>query len=208
MRNTYFFALLVVAACSSADQQSLTGRRHSVDPSDPAAADSNESSSSSADEPDGGGAPATGDAPSGGTSSSGGTHTDAGVDASAKDGGTNDCINAVASPGSGHHHAGADCASCHDGLGASLRWTVAGTLYSTATGGTAISGATIEVVDANGKTLKLATYDNGNFYTTSAVAKPLKVRASKCPNDAKMVATVSDGSCNGCHNSAMRIHLP
>ena len=87
---------------------------------------------------------------------------------------------------------------------------VAGTLYSAATGGTAVSGATIEVVDSKGKTLKLATANNGNFYTTTAVSFPIKVRASKCPANMAMTGAVSQGSCNagGCHTSAMRIHLP
>lgn len=119
------------------------------------------------------------------------------------------CLNGVASPSSGKHHAGADCMSCHDGLSANIRWTVAGTLYTTVNGTTAISGANIEIIDAANKKVVLATSTNGNFYTTQSFTFPVKVRASKCPNDAKMTATAL-GSCNAnsCHNSTMRIHLP
>ncbi len=132
-----------------------------------------------------------------------GGSADAGVDAST-------CINAVTSPGSGHHNAGQDCGGCHDNLSASIRWTVSGTLYNAATGGSAVSGATVVVVDANGKKLSLPTYDNGNFYTTTAVTFPLTVRATKCPADLHMVSAVQKGSCNasGCHTSAMRVHVP
>lgn len=120
------------------------------------------------------------------------------------------CLKAVASPGNGHHHPGADCMSCHDGLSANKRWTVAGTLYTTVTGGTAISGASIDIVDAANKKIVLATTDNGNFYTTQPVTFPLTLRASKCPNDAKMNLAATTGSCNAnsCHNSTMRVHLP
>ena len=119
------------------------------------------------------------------------------------------CLNGVAPPSSGKHHPGDDCMSCHDGLSASIRWTVAGTLYTTVNGTTAISGANIEIIDAANKKVVLATSTNGNFYTTQTFTFPVKVRASKCPNDAKMVAGAT-GSCNAnsCHNSTMRIHLP
>ena len=119
------------------------------------------------------------------------------------------CLKGVNSPASGKHHAGADCMSCHDGLSANLKWTVAGTLYTNAAGAAAISGANIEIIDAQNKKVVLATTDNGNFYTTQAFAFPVKVRASKCPDDAKMVASAT-GSCNSnsCHVSGKRIHLP
>lgn len=171
---------------------------------------------------DDGGAALEGDAASNGTSGDDASAT-AGDDAATttnggdagkpSDAGKADaglCIAAVSPPGSGHHNAGDDCASCHDSLSASRRWTLAGTLYTKATGGVALSGATIEVVDANGKVVTMATNTNGNFYTTTPVTFPVHTRASKCPNDARMVATAAQGSCNrsSCHVSGMRIHLP
>lgn len=191
---------VIFAACSdAADQRSLTGDRRSIDPSDP-------SSEGAAGDPAPAGddtAPASENAPAApATTTDGGTTI---ADAAATDAGKkNNCIDGVASPGSGKHHAGDDCLGCHDTQ--SKRWTIAGTLYSAATGGNAVAGATIEVVDATGKVVKLTTYSNGNFYTTTPVTKPLTVRATKCPNDRPMVGKVNDGSCNGCHNGTMRIY--
>ena len=142
-----------------------------------------------------GGAP---DAAIGGT---GGTGGSAGTGGS---GGTM-CIAAVASPGDGHHNPGAECLGCHNG-NIATKWTVAGTLYGG--NGAPLSGATIELVQGNGQTLRVATCANGNFYTSQAVTYPLTVRASQCPSDAPMVSTVQAGGCNSCHGSAMKIHLP
>lgn len=120
-----------------------------------------------------------------------------------------DCDPAVTSVSSGHHNAGKDCYGCHDGGGSAPRWYVAGTLYDAASGGAAVSGATVHVTDAAGKQLTLVTSANGNFYTSTAVAYPLDVSISRCPDNAAMSSTVpSPGSCNGCHDSTFRIHLP
>jgi List-Bact-rpt repeat protein len=121
-----------------------------------------------------------------------------------------DCIQAAAlpTPSDGHHNAGADCLGCHAGLGSSLAWTVAGTLYTNTTGSAPIAQATIQVVDANGQTVNIATATNGNFWTLTPVRFPLRVKASKCPSTATMSSTASAGSCNGCHNAGFRIHLP
>ncbi len=146
---------------------------------------------------------------------SGGGDSGSGTDAAiAKDSGTvdagNNCLNGVAPPNSGHHHPGADCMSCHDGLANNLKWTVAGTVYTAANSTTAVSGANVEIIDANNKKVVLATSTNGNFYTTTAFAFPVKVRATKCPADSKMTASATTGSCNSnsCHTSGMRIHVP
>ena len=117
------------------------------------------------------------------------------------------CINAVASPGSGKHHPGEHCLGCHDNQGPAF--TIAGTLFTGLATTTPVSGATIEVTDANGKVVKLATYANGNFFTTTAVKFPLKVHATQCPANLPMAGSVTQGSCNtsGCHSTGMRIHL-
>jgi hypothetical protein len=118
------------------------------------------------------------------------------------------CIDPASSPGDGHHNAGQDCISCHQTV-PNANWTIAGTLYRTATGGAAVSGVTIEIVDANGQTIQLVTSDNGNFYTDQDVAFPVQTRASSCPLDQAMTAPANQGSCNagGCHESGNRIHL-
>jgi hypothetical protein len=100
--------------------------------------------------------------------------------------------------------------NCHKsgGSASGFRWTVAGTLYTTASGGTAVSGATIRVTDANNQVIDLVTASNGNFYTLTSVVLPLHPVASKCPNTATMSSAASSGSCNSCHGSGARVHLP
>jgi len=101
----------------------------------------------------------------------------------------------------GRHKAGQSCRGCHS------EFSVAGTLYSTAAGGTAVSGATIIVTDANGVEHKLITASNGNFYTTTNIPKPIRATATKCPSVRTMNDAVSNGSCNACHTAGNRIYL-
>ena len=114
------------------------------------------------------------------------------------------CIPSVKSSGTGEHHPGESCAQCHDTM-ANAHWTVSGTVF--ASGGVGVAGATIELIDASGKSLKLVTADNGNFYTTTVVKMPLTVRSSKCPSDSAMSSKVTEGSCNSCHGSSNPITL-
>ena len=139
----------------------------------------------------------------------GGDTTDGGG-GTTTDGGASQCIPAVAPNGDGHHNPGANCLMCHDSnqMSPNLRWTVAGTLFDAIGGTTGVAGATIEIIDANGQKLLLATSANGNFYTTLRVRFPLTVRASQCPADLHMQTPTFQGSCNGCHVPGMRIHLP
>ena len=118
------------------------------------------------------------------------------------------CIQTATPPDDGHHNAGQACLGCHDGNGGP-RFTVAGTLYGAASGGGALAGATIEIIDAKGTTARIVTSSNGNFYTAQALTAPLTTRASGCPNDTPMQSKAT-GDCNasGCHTSAMRIRLP
>ena len=68
---------------------------------------------------------------------------------------------------------------------------------------------TIHVVDAKGQSLSLVTALNGNFYTATPVTYPVQVKASLCPSTVSMVGPVqAPGSCNGCHSSGFRIHVP
>jgi hypothetical protein len=162
------------------------------------------------------GAPdAGGGGTSGGGTSSGGSNDDG----SGGGGGTgsNGCVNQVTSNiGDGHHNPGQDCMNgCHD-----HGFTVAGTLFTSGTSTTAITGATITVVDQQGQTVTMVSQANGNFYSTTAVGFPLTVKAvSECPNIQSMPGTVSPetGStttvgCNSssCHQPGQQgyIHLP
>jgi hypothetical protein len=164
----------------------------------------------------------------GGTGDDGGTWPGADAPVSGPDGGTEpdagggpdagpgpdsgpSCSPPVTGVGDGHHNPGKNCMSCHNSLAASLKWTVAGTLYDAVSGGSAVAGATVTVTDANGKKVTMISQTNGNFYTTEHVVFPLNAGASSCPDSVRMNGTVTGGgSCNrtGCHASGFRLHLP
>ncbi|MBW2260490.1 MAG: hypothetical protein JRG91_00845 [Deltaproteobacteria bacterium] len=118
------------------------------------------------------------------------------------------CLPEATATGDDGHRAGQDCLSCHASMGGSLQWTIAGTLYDDASGSAPVGGATIIATEAGGTEHLLVTHPNGNFYTNAAVTFPVTVAASKCPDHAEMSSTVSNGSCNSCHNSTFRVHLP
>jgi hypothetical protein len=149
----------------------------------------------------------------GGTTADNALVPDGGVAASADMGGVvaKNCLNKATSTTSGQHNAGLSCLDCHkSGGGEAPAFTFAGTLFSAVTGGSAVAGATIEATDAKGQVIRIVTSKNGNFYTSQAVSFPLTVRASACPSDQPMIATVQNGNCNtsGCHASQFQIHLP
>jgi hypothetical protein len=128
------------------------------------------------------------------------------VDAAPGSGNGLPCENHVTPSPNGHHNPGKSCfQSCHN-----HGFTMAGTLYTNATGNTGFAGATITVVDANNVTRKFVTYTNGNFYTNQAMAQPLLVIASSCPSAVKMTLASSDGNCNSCHvgGTSNQMHLP
>lgn len=122
------------------------------------------------------------------------------------------CKQHSTSYGSGHHNPGQDCMQCHSDF------SVAGTLYTTATGSTPIAGATITIKDGSGQTEDLVTNANGNFYSFNAHSFPITAWASDCSitqNAQMMVSQVqssSNGGCNmsGCHRTTAQghIHLP
>jgi len=121
------------------------------------------------------------------------------------------CRPVVLGVGNGRHNAGKACLSCHNGSVARARiWTVAGTIHTKT--GAGLSGATITLIDATGKTFDLVSQQNGNFYTNLAVAFPVRVSASNCPDVAEMPKAALKGDCNAgdCHGAAMpgKIHLP
>jgi hypothetical protein len=125
-----------------------------------------------------------------------------------------DCVPQSASAIDGHHNAGQDCLTCHNGATAGApKFYLGGTLYSAATGGTAVSQANIVITDANNQTINLVTASlnaPGNFYYDQPVAFPIQVKASSCPTTVPMVSAVQStgGGCTSCHNAQMQIHLP
>jgi hypothetical protein len=123
--------------------------------------------------------------------------------------GTTACIPA-ATPGSRGMNTGQACIDCHvaGGQESSRIFTAAGTLYTSASGGTVVSGATVTITGSDGKKVTIVTASDGNFYTSSAIAFPASMQISKCPDTAAMGTTITAGNCNSCHNSSMRLHLP
>jgi hypothetical protein len=86
--------------------------------------------------------------------------------------------------------------------------TAAGTVYSSASGGAAVVGATVTITGSNGTKITMVTGSSGNFYTSSTISFPATIQVSKCPDTATMPTTLTLGGCNSCHGSTMRIHLP
>ena len=120
------------------------------------------------------------------------------------------CKAKVSSIGSGHHNAGQDCfSSCHN-----HGFTLAGTLYSAQSGGSAVAGASITVKDSTGATFDIVTQANGNFYTSQTVHFPVTVYASEC-QISQMSEVMTDpitsgqGGCatSGCHTTSAQGHI-
>ena len=120
------------------------------------------------------------------------------------------CKNKVNSYGSGHHNPGQNCmSSCHF-----HGFTLAGTLYSAQSGGSAVAGASITVKDSTGATFDIVTQANGNFYTSQTVHFPVTVYASEC-QISQMSEVMTDpitsgqGGCatSGCHTTTAQGHI-
>lgn len=133
------------------------------------------------------------------------------------------CIAAAAPTIDGHHNAGQACLTCHDGNTAGAnKFYAAGTVYDIqTTPAQPVTGATIELVDANGTKVTVVTAMTGapgNFWTDKPLVFPVQVRASKCPFDRPMPTKLaagastaqSDGNCAraGCHDANLPIHMP
>jgi len=120
-------------------------------------------------------------------------------------GSAQDAANCVpVSPGPGGMDPGTNCMSCHGYL------SVAGTVYSSASGGKPVVGATVRITGADGGVLELVTGQDGIFSTGQPVAFPAKVSVSKCPDTSTMPSTITSGECSatGCHDNSAPVHLP
>jgi len=119
------------------------------------------------------------------------------------------CRNKITTVGDGHHNPGQDCQGpCHN-----HGFTLSGTVFTTPASQTPIVGASITVTDASSATFDIVSQANGNFYTSRAVAYPVHVVASSCPDIAMMSGTVAANT--GCNNASCHIigqqghiHLP
>lgn len=111
----------------------------------------------------------------------------------------------------GHHNPGQNCLQgCHD-----HGFYMAGTLYSSASGSSPVSGASITFIDADGMTGDMQSNLNGNFWWSLPVKFPVRIIASLCPDvqPMNMMVTAAEAGCNkqGCHSASGgfgRIHLP
>jgi hypothetical protein len=131
-----------------------------------------------------------------------------------QDGGAGDdaaasCI-PEATPSASAHRAGQACLSCHATMSGSRKFTLAGTVFDSATGTTGIAGATLRITPSSGAPFDLVTSPEGSFHTSQAIAFPVSITLSRCPDHVVKPDPVSLGDCNlaGCHASDRRIHLP
>lgn len=102
---------------------------------------------------------------------------------------------------------GRACNNCHKAGGqaseSDVRWTVAGTVYGSATsmcnsGG--IAGAKVEILNMDGSVqFSLTTNAAGNFYTTQAVKTPLRAKVTKDGKSQEMFGGRTTGNCASCH---------
>lgn len=100
------------------------------------------------------------------------------------------------------------CLNCHREGGQatqpSLRWTIAGTVFSSASAGCndgGVAGATVEILTQSGSVqLTLKTNAAGNFYSLTPVTFPLRARVSMAGKATQEMSTPQlSGSCASCH---------
>ena len=108
---------------------------------------------------------------------------------------------------------GSDCMRCHGSGGGedeARPWTVAGTVYPTATSaaGDGVLGARVHVRDASGFAFTLRTNLAGNFYSAESVALPLEVCVEHGGAEKCMPIPAPQGSCNACHRQPPRNGAP
>lgn len=104
---------------------------------------------------------------------------------------------------------GQNCLACHS-------FTVAGTVFGSATAdtGSGLAGVSVVITDANSVETTLTTNAAGNFFSGSPLALPLKKAAVVRNGTRTEMAGVPEGACNRCHTlpatggAAGRIHAP
>jgi hypothetical protein len=106
---------------------------------------------------------------------------------------------------------GERCGACHDG-GEAKRFGASGTVYGSPTPGhnVGIPGVTVDITDAEGRSVSLRSNEAGNFYTEQQLVPPLQVTLSRAGADS-ISSTAISGDCNACHTSGSspgRAHIP
>ena len=95
---------------------------------------------------------------------------------------------------------GSDCIDCHEDGGQALSaFSVAGTVFESATCPSGVEGATVYLEDVNDGTLvEFTTNKMGNFYSENELAGPFWISVDQGGVTAEMEDPGS-GSCNSCH---------
>lgn len=108
--------------------------------------------------------------------------------------------------GSPQMNPGHACIACHAVEKKSLVFAAAGTVYAqggepNGCAGTA-TGMSIELTDANGKTVSLTPNAAGNFYLEGTLATPYRARLVHPGGVREMATPQTNGDCNSCHTAA------
>jgi hypothetical protein len=90
---------------------------------------------------------------------------------------------------------GQNCLACH-------RFTVAGTVFGSASAdsGSGLAGVSVVITDANSVDTTLTTNAAGNFFSSAALALPLKKAAVVRNGTRTEMGGVPAGDCNRCHS--------
>ncbi len=104
---------------------------------------------------------------------------------------------------------GQACLDCHDG-GRAPAFTLAGTVYTDASGGTAARGAVVTITDGSGGEVTATTNSAGNFFASSPISFPAQVAITRGTDTVVMASEAPTGDCNSCHGggSGSAIHVP
>ncbi len=105
------------------------------------------------------------------------------------------------------HRPGQPCITCHDGaIGDPNAFSVAGTVYTDATGKTAAQGVVVELTGSDKKSYRTTTNAAGNFYVEPNQFEPVYPMTVVLDPDSQyptlMTSAIGrDGSCADCHNT-------
>jgi hypothetical protein len=102
------------------------------------------------------------------------------------------------------HRAGQPCAVCHSDSGpASTVFSVAGTIFASATGTVGVDAATVQMTDSKGSKFEKQTNCVGNFFVAPTEwdpAFPILVRVAKGAAKRSMKTPIGrEPSCGNCH---------
>jgi len=98
-----------------------------------------------------------------------------------------------------------DCLGCHNGNGGP-RFTLGGTVFTTAQGTQGAAGVEVRLSSANGTALSVYTDGDGNFYSAAGFTMPA-LAGVRNATKTHVMSTQASGACNGCHNGNTQPYL-